>query len=320
MRKLGLFAATPIVAILAGAVWAQPAATDKEVDDALNAFHKAYASKDESARLEAVEQLGAVQHKRVVDALAGPLAKDSVPAVRRAAAKALGAQWSPTAVTALGKALNPDDTTAPDVNAAIVEALGQTNADAAVPILTSLLVPKRQQGRRGGQQGGGEEGGAGAENDPASLTLPALEALKKIASPKAMDDVLDFLGKQGTGGRGGRGGRGGGGGGGGQQRDPLASQAELVLEAITGQHQNGILAWRKWWTDNSGHVKVFTLYRCQTTGEVWEKTTPTTKCPQDGDKNAHCSVALKTRLDGGGKAPAEHEKKSHDKPKKDPSE
>jgi HEAT repeat protein len=194
MRKLALLTATPIAAILlAGNIWAA-APTDKEVDEALTAFHKSYSSKEESDRLQAVETLGTIQSKRVVDALASPLQQDKIPAVRRAAAKALGGQWSLSAVPVLAKGLNTADPNAKDVNTAIITALGETNSDAAVPILVSLLQVKRQARSRGGDTPPPAD-----PAEPPAYTQPALDALAKIASPKAMEDVMQFLGQQGAG-------------------------------------------------------------------------------------------------------------------------
>lgn len=302
MRLSGWLSSTTIAAVASvvaslafmGSVTAGP--SDKEVDDAMSAFHKAYASKDENDRLQAVEAVASVQHKRVVEALGTALTKDSVAAVKRAAAKGLGGQWSLTSVPALAKGLNLADDKAKDVNVAIIAALGETNSDAAVPILTSILVPHRQA--RGGR-GNAAPAPQPEASDGSAYDLPALQALAKIASPAAMNDVMDFLAKQGAGaGRKGRGGNSGG------NTDPIAAEAERVLEGITGTKQSGILAWRKWWADNQPKVKVIQVQRCEQTGDVWEKSATVTKCPTDGDKNSHCSVFLKSKLEGGGHAPA----------------
>lgn len=300
--------ATATVALMATialqGVVSAAAPTDKEVDEALTTFHKAYTSKDESDRLQAIETVGSVQSKRVVDALASALLKDSIPAVKRAAAKALGGQWALTAVPALAKALNTADERANDVNSAIIAALGETNSDAAVPVLTSLLLVHRTPRTRGNAPP--PTPAADAPPDGSIYDLPALKALGKIASPAALNDVMDFLGKQGAGSKSKR-------GGGGNTTDPIAGEAERVLEAITGTKQSGILNWRKWWTDNQPKIKVIQVERCEQSGETWEKSPTVTKCATCGDKGGHCSVFLKTKLEGGGHppaAPSEHKKSS----------
>src|SRR5581483_10370204 len=105
--------------LLCGLAYAEN--TDKEADEAIATFKKTYSSKEESDRISGIEALAATQSHKVVDALA-PALKDKSSAVRRAAAKAIGGQWSQNAATTLLKALNPDDP-AKDVTVAIINAL-----------------------------------------------------------------------------------------------------------------------------------------------------------------------------------------------------
>jgi hypothetical protein len=308
MKKLVPLVAVSLALGFAGLASAND---DKAVDDAIRTFKKDYAaaSKDDSGRQSAIEALASTQSKKVVEALASPLAKDSSMAVRRAAAKAIGQQWSPNAVTTLVKAFNPDDPAQKDLSNAIILALGDTDSDAAVPVLTSLLTPVRKMRSN--------TPAPAADPDAAPvLTAPALAALKKIASPKAMDDMIAFLARESAGNRSG----GKRGGGGGQSSDPLTKEAEGVLEAITGQHMKAT-DWRQWWADNQATIKQFSVYRCESTGKSWDKVTPTTKCPQDGEDHPHCGYALKTRLEGGGisgttkpASSTNHKKKSADPP------
>jgi HEAT repeat protein len=62
----------------------------------------------EQVRLDAVSQLGRLKARRAVDPLAATLAGDKSPAVREAAAKALGLIGSPSAMPALNRAIQAD--------------------------------------------------------------------------------------------------------------------------------------------------------------------------------------------------------------------
>ena len=282
-----LLAVSMLVVLGLGVAYAEN--TDKEADEAIAAFRKAFSSKEESDRITAVDTLGAIQHKRVVDALAGPLAKDASNAVRRAAAKVIGNQWSANAVTALAAALDPDDA-AKDVTTAIIQALGRTESDKAVPVLLGLLTVKRRAPK--GQTPAPEQEGASV------FTGPALDALKRIGSATAAEELVNFLGREAAAqGGGGRRGKGGGGGGG---FDPLAKNAEAALAAITGQKLQGAGEWRKWWAENKESLKTIPVHRCPGTGRTFDKLSSATKCPFDGDQKASCGYLLKTRFENGG--------------------
>jgi hypothetical protein len=261
---------------------------DKEAQEAVSAFKKAYASKDESARESAVEALASVQSHRVVDALADPLLHDKESSVRRAAAKVIGGEWDKSACSVLMRALNPDDP-AKDVVTAIINALGQTENEQAVPLLVSLLEPKRK-----GQQ------------DTPAFTAPALEALKKIGSAKATDDLITFLNRESAGNR--SGGRRGGGSnsGGGQNSDPFSKDAEAAIRYITGQQFSSAADWRKWWNENQSTLKLIPVYRSAATGEKIDKTDSKVKIPSD-------AYLLKTRFDGGDQGNPDGA--NHDEPK-----
>lgn len=266
--------------------------TDKEAEEAVANFKKAYASKDESARVAAVEGLASTQNHRVVDALAAAL-KDKEPSVRRAAAKVIGGQWDKSAAATLLRAINPDDP-AKDVQVAIINALGETENEQAVPVLISLLTPKRK----------------GQQED--TFTGPAINALKRIGSFRATEDLVTFLTREQAGqGRGGR--RGGGGGQ--QNSDPLTKEAESALQYITGQHFSSAMEWRKWWNENKDTLKTVPVYRCRGTGQKFDKTTPTTKCPYDGDQHSSCGYLLKTRFQGGAVGSPDSGSSSSNEPK-----
>jgi HEAT repeat protein len=259
------------------------AASDADVDQAIAAFKKAFASKDESARLEAVSALSKQQGKKVVDALEPALVRDPMPSVRREAAKAISGEWTPAAPAALLKAL---EGAPPEVGAAIVEALGRTESETAVPALVGLLKPKA--GGRGGR------GGAGAAaQDSGDVTGPAIAALRKIGSPRAADDLIGFYEKSSR--SGGRSSRRGGGGG--NNSDPNAEAAKSALQAITGQSWSTAAEWRKWWNESGAALKLVKVYRCESTGQTFEKD-PKKPCPFDGEQHPKCGYFLVSRIAG----------------------
>ncbi|HZU98037.1 MAG TPA: HEAT repeat domain-containing protein [Planctomycetota bacterium] len=295
MRKLLLVALA--FSMSAGGFVLADDSKDKEVDDALAAFRKAYASKEESERVSAIQTLGAVQSKKVIDLLAHGL-KDTAPAVKREAAKAIGGIWAKEAAPTLVKALNLDDTQK-DVQVAIIHALGDTQSDAAVPALVSVLQPKRR-----GQ----------ATDDP--YTGPALDALRKIGSALATDDLITFLTQESAGqGRGG-GRRGGGNNNSSGKNDDYTRQAEAALKNITGQSYSAAADWRKWWNDNKDTLKKIQVYRCTGTGKPFDHVNSSTKCPNDGDQHPSCGYFLKTRFEAGGLGSGEDTKSSSSDEKK----
>lgn len=258
--------------------------TDRETDEALSAFKKGYSSKEESERIVAIETVATTQSKRVVEALSLALGRDPSSAVRRAAAKAIGSQWSPNAVTVLVKALDPEN--APkDVTVAIIAALGRTESDHAVPPLLSLLTPKRRTGRNLPQ----------GEEDTSIFTGPALDALKRIGSATAAEELVSFTCREAMAQNHRR-------GGGGENHDPLSREAEAALAAITGEKLGTSGQWRRWWFENKDGLKTVAVFRCAGTGRSFDKPDARTKCPFDGDQHPGCGVPLKTRYEGGGLA------------------
>ncbi len=252
---------------------------DRAIDEALAAFRKAYASREESARISAVETLGAVQHKRVVEALASPLRSDPSAAVKRAAAGALGGQWAPSAVATLVKALDPDR--APkDVTAAIIAALGRTEADEAVPALVSLLGVRNRF----------------AANDESTFTSAALDALAKIGSSRSLEDVMTFLSKETNLAHHAARAKLG--------KEPLLKDAMATLAAITGEKHAHPNEWRVWYLRAKGTLREIRVYRCDRSGRTFDRPDGKTRCPQDGDERASCGTFLKTRFENGGLAAA----------------
>jgi hypothetical protein len=244
-----------------------------------NAFHKAYDGKDEAARTAAVNELAKIESRVVVALLAYPASQDPSANVRKAAIKALGAQWSsgPAAV-ALGKALHVDDDPA-EVTLAIVHALGSTGADAAVAPLVKLLKTRPRIYRQGGQNA----------KDIVDATGPVIDALAKDASALATADLIDFLSAEEPGAqlRGKRNKA--------VNSDPLLRKAMAALTALTGETYKSPEDWQDWWTNTGVHAKGVVVCRCEITGKLYDKPTGKQVCPGCGGAVDKCSELLRTR-------------------------
>lgn len=246
-------------------------------DNPIAQFHKKYASGDADVRLAAVEELGKIQSANVVAALANAVQRDSSPAVRKAAAKALGAQWaSAQAAAVLAKALHAEGDPA-DVQLAIVEALGETGCDLAVPPLVKLLKVRPRVYAGGTQQA----------KEITDATVPVLEALRRCQSAEATGDLVDYLSAEEPGAqpRGRRAAR--------ALTDPNLVHAFKTLAALTGESHRTPEEWQDWWAQNKGSLKTVAVYRCERTGEIFDKPAGKLVCPKCGVKE--CCEPLRTR-------------------------
>jgi hypothetical protein len=246
-------------------------------DNPIAAFHKKYESGDADARLAAVNELGKIQSANVVAALANAVQRDSSPAVRRAAAKALGAQWaSAQAAQVLAKALHAEGDPA-DVQLAIVEALGETGCDLAVPPLLRLLKVRPRV----------YAGGMHQAKEISDATVPVLEALRRCQSAEATGDLVDYLSAEEPGAqpRGRRAVR--------ALTDPNLLHAFKTLNALTGESHKTPEEWQDWWAQNKGSLKTVAVYRCERTGEIFDKPSGKLLCPKCGVKE--CCEPLRTR-------------------------
>jgi hypothetical protein len=259
-----------LVAIALAPLASAGEATDGEALAAITGWKKESTASDEKARIAAVDSLARVQHPRVCDALATPLAKDPSNTVRKAAAKALGRQWSRHAVEVLAKPLASADEDL-EVKTAILTALGETRLDEAVEPLAGELATRPHAFRSARV----------ASDDPSRLTGPAIAALVRCGSARAIGPLVDFVEAESSSGRTGA--------------DPLLLAAEGALKALTGQRPGGGPAgWRAWWNDNKDSLKTVAVYRCEATGELFDKAEGM-KCPFDGDKNPRCGVLVHHR-------------------------
>lgn len=250
-------------------------------DSPFAAFKKAYDGKDEASRLAAVAEIGKIQSRVVISALAPVVAHDPSANVRRSAAKVLGGQWASTeAAKALGKALHPDDDPS-EVTLTIVAALGETQSDAAVPSLLRLLKNRPRVYAGGAQQ---------AKQITDQVT-PVLDALRRIGSATAAGDLVEFVMAEEPGA---------------QPRarrklaqagDPLLHHAMVTLAAITGENRTTPEAWQEWWDETHGALKTVMVLRCELTGKVYDRPSGKQVCPGCGGECAKCSSGLKTRYE-----------------------
>jgi HEAT repeat protein len=143
---------------------------DADLDSVLRVFHRAYGSPDPKARATAVTELSKTPHEKTLQKIAPLLSGDSVE-VRIAAARGLGnfrdykKQATPTLLAALGA--NSKD---PDLQAAILDALGGLQDEAALPAVhQSMYGPQMKVARA------------------------ALGALGSIRAKDSLPVLLDFL-------------------------------------------------------------------------------------------------------------------------------
>ena len=115
---------------------------DTQAQDAecsLHAFRAAYGAAAEADRAEAVRALGSVRHPRVLRRLAPLLVSDG-PTVRIAAAEAVaGFDAQARAAAALLRGALEPNAKDPDVQVALVRALGELREPGSLPFLHALL-------------------------------------------------------------------------------------------------------------------------------------------------------------------------------------
>ncbi len=245
-------------------------------DDAVASFKRAYEHGDEAARVGAVQQIAAIKTHSVVAALAGPVAKDASAAVRKAAAKALGAQYaSALAAKELAAALHDEDPQ--DVQIAIVHALGETESDVAVPALVAALKTKIH--------------GARAGQNTVAVSSAILDALRRTGSCTSVGALVQFLTDEEP-------------GAGVKARhnlavagDPLLKKADGTLTALTGEHHPSPEAWGDWWQDHKESLKTVVVMRCEVTGKTYDRLPPSKPCPHCGALQSSCSFVLRTRFE-----------------------
>src|SRR5262249_45424509 len=133
--------------------------------------------------------------------------------------------------------------------------------------------------------------GKGGADEGLDLTKPALDALKRIGSPKAIEDLIAFLQKQSAATSGGSKKKPKQGG-----DDALSKDAAAALHAITGQSCWAAACWRKWCSESRASLKLVQVFRCEGTGRTFEKDKKA--CPYDGDQHPHCGYFVKSKIAG----------------------
>jgi hypothetical protein len=275
-------------ALLALLIVAPLVARADEIPDPVLALDRACASRDPMIRKAALEQVASIPSKAVAEAIGKLLKKDTSPIVRKAAARALALHPAPIATAILADAAQKDED--PDVDTAveIIEACGRTNSDVAANALVQLLRTRPQLIRWRQKY---------KSDDILRITSAALDSLAKIGSARSLDGIIEFMKiEQPTYGN---------------MRhrdalvagDPLLKKADAALEAITGDHREGLDSWLEWQRRLASSSKVVFVFKCEKTGNTYEKTTsPRVECPGHG---ASCGWLLKTRYENGGLPPVE---------------
>ncbi len=204
-------------------------ADDKTAKEAVDAFRKAYASKEEADRAAAATALGSVQHPSVIRTLAALLAADA-DSVRIAAAGALGKFAGRTdiaPVLASAIAANKDHD---KVIAAILAALGAAGDPAGVSSLKDYLkknIPKRDKEDVAGEKA-------------------AIDSLEALHCKEAVDALVDVIRENAVVGGAGKGMQDGK-----KAREQLHKETKQALKKLTGQELDGWQEWRDWWEKNA---------------------------------------------------------------------
>jgi HEAT repeat protein len=138
-----------------------------QADQALAQFRTAYKNPDVKARVEAVAELGKVQHAKVARVLAGLLTTDD-PAVRRKAAEMLG-QWTskPAEVGAVLQAALKPNQKETAVVVALLDALGGVRDKSALDEVNQRLTHLSDE-----------------------ISVAAIRAAGKLGCAKSMDRLL----------------------------------------------------------------------------------------------------------------------------------
>ncbi len=218
-----------IVAALFAFVTAATAdeALDRQAREAVDAFKKAYASKEEHLRVAAVPLLGDPAHPLTIKALATLLNSD-VDAVRVTAAETLAHFSGRKDVVPVLSAGLSANVNRPDVAKAIVTALGKSDDPAAAPVLEKYvkeMIPKR-------------------DVDDIEAERAGVDALGQLRWKAAVDSLLDLLQRNAvSGGRKGDGRH--------KSRANVADACKKALRGLTGEKHDNWREWKDWWEDSA---------------------------------------------------------------------
>ncbi len=206
---------------------------DAPAREAFEKFRSAYAKPDAAARAAAVTELAATRHELVLKKLAALLLVDEKE-VRVAAAQGLGGfgEHKKHAAAALTRAIGPNGRM-PEVQAAILEALGTLKHEESLPVVHQCL----------------------RKRDP-KVSGAAVTAVGEIQSRHSFEPLIELLKDLekiiGTGGGGGGAGLGGllsvpGGGDEAKNAKALRDQVIKVFQQWTGEKWPTAGEWQVWW-------------------------------------------------------------------------
>jgi len=212
---------------------------EKEADEAIARFKTAYRNPSAPARVAAVAELSRTRHEKVLKQLAVLLTGDAA-IVRAEAAKGLGTfvDFKKHATPLLIAGLGGPNSKEPDVQAAIYEALGALDDDAALPTIHK-----------------------GFEEKDSKVAKGALAAAGMIRHVSSIDLIVDLMKKlekfnEASSGGGGLGNFGGG-------NDPNKKRAKEVLpacikalQAITKEKWSTSKEWEIWWERRKATFKI----------------------------------------------------------------
>jgi HEAT repeat protein len=180
--------------------------SEEEVKKLVEDFKLELKNPDSMARVDAVRQVGRIRHTDIAKAIAKALT-DKDPAVRKTAAEALAYQADKATMKALCKTL-PLNKGKPDVQAAILKALGAIGDWRALPAVTKDLM-------RPGQP---------------EVTKARIVALGNIRHRDSIQNLIDFMQRWGR-----------------AMRDyakPLQESLKKLTGKDFGRNRN---AWKAWW-------------------------------------------------------------------------
>jgi HEAT repeat protein len=208
---------------------------DKEAEEAIRSFKSAMKAPEVGARVDAVRELGKIQHERVQNVLGACLRMDE-KSVRISAAKALGAcqEKKARAVVLLSEAL-PPNATEPDVQVAILTALKDLRERVALPIAYRYFSEKNER-----------------------IAEAAISISEMIRSRDSIEPLIRLM-KSLIG-------AGDGVSTGDFDVPPdehlqerariLQEAAQRALSAITGESFSGTREWEAWWKKNAGSFRI----------------------------------------------------------------
>jgi HEAT repeat protein len=224
---------------------------DKEAcHKALEAFHAAFRSPGEAERVIAVNTLAKHKCALSVGALA-PLLESENPALRIAAAHALGGMDHPKAVESIVAALPTNESTK-DVLEALIRALEKLDWESGAEPLNALLVKYHDKG---------------LVDEMKSI----VQALGSIGSASSVEPLLHLLEHAEMEAQGGRVGKVR------STANPklkaLEGPVRAALQSITGGSEPNYRKWKEWWQANRERLteSAILVYRCKLTGKRWEQ-------------------------------------------------